>query len=262
MPEAMLYFGNRCNRDCWFCCVEGSPAGRDLPFAEGAAEQILDLLLPDARIKLYGGEPTLHVDRVIELVRGLRRGGYLGRLTIFSNGIQADRLIRILEADPPSADHPGSDAYLNHYIWHGLGVDPVPPAQRAKIERWARTNPGRIWLSHEDLVPVGGAAEGGASPGRGLLPAATPDFGGRCARCWPTVKGDGRIHACAFAAEVEAPHLDLGRMEDGPGALAERHAAFLRWVEEALEPAAHAAGEAPCVTCLRQGSAAPPVPTG
>jgi len=256
----MLYFGNRCSRDCYFCCVEGSPEGEFIPFEPEGVEQILEILAPHGRIKLYGGEPTLHHRHCIELVRRLRLQGYVGRLTIFSNGIQADRLIQMLEADPPTEGHPGSDTYLNHFIWHGIGVPSIPESRRQQILAWAEAHPGRVWLSHEDVVPVGAAEK----PENQLpLLGRTPDFGGRCARCFPTLRSDGRIHACAFAAEVQAPQYDLGRMGDSAQAVSDRYRSFMTWVDEVLEPEAANRSESPCVTCLRWArSGNGPLPEG
>jgi len=201
-------------------------------------------------VKLYGGEPTLHHRHLIEVLETLRGMGYRGRWTVFSNGVQAGRLVEMLEADPPCEKHAGSDAYLNYRIWHGLGVEPIPEGRRRTLEHWGRENPGRLWLSHEDVLPVGGGE--GAAPTPLPDTGDLPDFAGACARCWPTVRSDGRLHACAFAAEVESPLYDLGHAEDEPARVAKRHADFLRWIEETLEPEARARGEAPCTTCLRR----------
>lgn len=253
LPEAMLYFGNDCNRDCYFCCVEAKPGGSFVAYQAGQVGRMLELIRPDARLKLYGGEPTLYHTHLIEVIHVLRSGGYVGRLTVFSNGIQADRLIEMLEADPPTERHPGTDAYLNYAIWHGRGVQPIPHGRRAKLLQYASVHPGRLFLSHEDIIPVGGAEDVPAGPvpaGLAGPAAAIPDFGGRCARCFPTLKSDGTIHACAFAAEERAGQFDLGRLGDPATRVAARHRAFLEWVETVLEPAARAAGQAPCAICL------------
>ncbi|MGI9041454.1 MAG: radical SAM protein [Gemmatimonadales bacterium] len=253
-PEVMLYFGNDCNRDCYFCCVEAKPGGSFLRYTPDRVGEILELIHPAARIKLYGGEPTLYHRHLIEVTAALRGGGYVGRLTIFSNGIQADRLIEMLEADPAGSAHPGSDVYLNYAIWHGRGVEQIPAGRRAKLVAWAAAHPGRIYLSHEDLIPVGGAER---APADTSLPQRVPDFGGKCARCFPTLKSDGTIHACAFAAEEPAAQYALGRLGDPPQEVASRYRQFLGWVEQVLEPAAAAAGESPCTVCLRWARAEP-----
>jgi MoaA/NifB/PqqE/SkfB family radical SAM enzyme len=246
LPEILLYPGNRCNRDCHFCCVDGSPGGSFAPFALDAPERLVQLIQPGARIKLYGGEPTLHHRYFTGFIRDLRRLGYVGRLTVFSNGVQSQRLIHMLEADPPADHHRGTDAYLNHYVWHGDGVEPIPPGRRAELQAWGTANPGRLWLGHEDVLQVGGAARHTSDD-----VAGRPDFRGRCARCHPTMKSDGRIHACAFAVEVEAAQYDLGTIAQSPWQLRARRQRFLRWVDEVLEPAAADREEHPCVTCLR-----------
>lgn len=263
--EAMLYFGNECNRECGFCCVEGSPAGGFVPLDAVRIAHVLDLIRPDARIKLYGGEPTLRHRHITAVVRALRAGGYVGRLTIFSNGVQAARLIAMLEADPPASSHRGSDAYLNQAIWYGRGAPGLPPARRARLLDWAAENPGRLYLSHADVLPVGAASRNPgeevseppvrrtAKPAEGTDTQAEwtePGFGGRCARCHPTLRSDGRIHACAFAANVDSPLYDLGELGDAAADIAARHGRFLEWIDSELEPAAAAAGVSPCTLCL------------
>ncbi len=248
LPEVLLYVGNSCNRDCYFCCVDGRPSGWFKAFDLTAPVNVMKIIRPDARIKLYGGEPTSYHKHLIEVMQTLRGLGFTGLFRIFSNGILADRLIQMLESDPATTAVKGSDSFLNYSIWHGLGVKPIPPKARAKLEEYSRTHPDRVWLSHEDLIPVGGAE---TKPITGRPAGKIPDFGGKCARCFPTLRSDGLIHACAFAAEVVSPQFDLGRIGDSPEAVGANYREFLRWIGEELEPAAAAAGEAPCVTCLR-----------
>jgi len=253
LPEVNLYFGNDCNRDCDFCCVEGRPGGTFEPFRDDAAAALMRILLPEGRVKLYGGEPTLHEEHLIDLVRDLRSLGYEGRWTIFSNGIRARTLIRMLESDPPGDTSEGSDAYLNYRIWNGIGVEPIPPGRRTILTDWAKLHPGRIWLSHEDVLEVGAAEDGEAPAAPGAArPGRTELVAGECARCWPTVRSDGRVHACAFAVEVESEQYALGDVGDDPARIGERHAAFIEWIDRELEPAARAAGEPACTTCLRR----------
>jgi hypothetical protein len=246
-PEVLLYFGNACNRECAFCCVDGRPGGSYRPFTRSAVRSIFERIRPDARVKLYGGEPTLYHNHLINVVRALRAGGYVGRLTIFSNGIQAARLIAMLDADPATDLHPGSDAYLNHLIWLGRGADPIPEGRRRALLTWAAVHPGRLFLGHEDILPVGGAAA--AATRDGALSDA-PDFAGRCARCYPTFRSDGTVHACAFAAEVRSPQYDLGTLDDTAEQIAERRAQFLQFIEQVVEPEAALRAVSPCRVCL------------
>ena len=251
-PEVMLYLGNACNRECSFCCVDGSPAGLSRPFTPAVVRSLLERIRPDARIKLYGGEPTLHHRHLIRVVRSLRSGGYIGRLTVFSNGVQARRLIEMLESDPPAEGHPGSDAYLNHAIWNGRGAPPIPAGRRRILLEWAVANPGRLFLGHDDILPVGAAERPVARAG----PLAdAPDFGGHCARCFPTLRSDGTVHACAFAAEVRSVVYDLGRIEDGAREITDRRARFLRFIDEVVEPEAARLGEPACRVCLSHARA-------
>lgn len=249
LQEVMLYFGNDCNRDCGFCCVEGRPGGSFRPFRRRDVRTIAARIRPDARIKLYGGEPTLHHRHLIRVTAELRAHGYVGRLTIFSNGVQARRLIEMLDADPPAGASAGSDAYLNQAIWRGEGAPVIPPGRRRQLLDWASGHPGRLFLGHEDVLPVG-AAEANAATF-----ANRPAFGGRCARCHPTLHSDGRVHACAFAAEVRSPVYALGTLDDEAAHIASRRARFIDWIEREVEPAATRRGVPPCTECLERARA-------
>jgi hypothetical protein len=242
LPEVMLYFGNECNRACDFCCVEGRPDGTWAAFSPAHADALLERIRPDARIKLYGGEPTLHPRALLGHTAALRAGGYAGRHTNFSKRIQSDRLIGMLEADPPTPRHPGSDAYLNQPIWTGSGAEPIPEGRKRRLLAWSAANPGRLFLGHEDILPVG-AAEG--SPGAG-------GFGGSCARCHPTYHADGRVLACAFSAEVDSPVYALGTIADNAQTIRRRRAAFLAWIDDDVEPEAKRRSVPACVVCLER----------
>ena len=58
------------------------------------------------------------------------------------------------------------------------------------------------------------------------------------AQGFPVLTTKGRFHACPFAAEIDAPHFDLGRAGTAPAAVRENYRTFLRWVDETLDPAA------------------------
>lgn len=248
LPELLLYFGNDCNRDCHFCCVEGHPGGTFRAFPDDLPEWLMQTVRSDGRIKYYGGEPTLYQQHLNEITSRLRCLGFKGSIRIYSNGVQADRLIQMLESDPPREDIAGSETYLNYYVWHGLGVKGVPPQKREKLNDYARNHPNRLWLSHEDIIPVG-AAE--TFEPEIELDDTPPAFGNHCARCYPTVKSDGIVHACAFAAEERAPQYVLGRIGDNVEKISKAYGDFLHWVDTELEPHAARLGESPCSVCLR-----------
>jgi len=54
-----------------------------------------------------------------------------------------------------------------------------------------------------------------------------------------------------FAAEVDAPHYDLGRVGTDPGVVLANYRTFRRWVDETLDPAARARGVTSCEMCHR-----------
>jgi len=243
-PELHLYLGSRCNRACFFCTVRGEPDGWIGQFSPELVERIRAWVAPEGNLKLYGGEPTLEVEAVLALLAELRRGGFAGWFTVFTNGVQAERVIRLLEADPRL------EVVLNHSILYGLGVEPLPPASRALLIAAAPRFPGRIFASHADLAPAGRAlTPEGALPDQGLAA-----FGGQCPRCWPVLTARGELYACPFPVEDRLPHHHLGEAAvlRPPEAVA-GHRSFLDWIERELEPRARAAGVHPCRLC-----AAPP----
>ena len=108
LRELYLYDGNFCNRACAWCTVFGSPQGWYTAHTTGVLEGALAAVAKDGNIKFYGGEPTLHSDSLLQAMRFLRARGFQGLFTIYSNGIKARTLIRLLESGPQS------EAVLNY----------------------------------------------------------------------------------------------------------------------------------------------------
>ena len=54
---------------------------------------------------------------------------------------------------------------------------------------------------------------------------------------------------CPFAAEIDSPHFDLGRVGSGPETVYDNYRAFLRWVDDTLDPAAEKRGVSSCEMC-------------
>lgn len=226
--ELHLYTGSRCNRTCSFCCVNGEPGGSYAPWTEATLETALSLVAPGGSLKFYGGEPTLDADNQIWALRWLREKGFAGTFTIFSNGIQAKALLSILEADE------GALAVLNYSIATGSMETPIPPGARKTLEAWAKSHPGRVFLSHDFVVPVG-RQEGGAG-----------DSAGKCFRCWPTLTSFEDLHACPFAVEEKRAHYELGKSAEA----IERFEGFLHWIETELEPEAERQKKNACAVCV------------
>ena len=72
-----------------------------------------------------------------------------------------------------------------------------------------------------------------------------------CVRCFPVLTTRGRFHACPFAAEIAAPHFDLGVVGSDPATVFANYATFLRWVDDTLDPAARERGVSSCEMCHR-----------
>ncbi len=247
--ELHLYEGNFCNRDCSWCTIDGSPEGWYQPYSSEVLQQAIETLAPDGNLKFYGGEPTLHTDEIVSAIEVVRNQGFHGLITVFSNGIQADKLIRILESDPRS------EAVLNYSIYHGRDAEPIPEASKTRLEAWATQHPNRIFQGYKVLFHAGSGA------GRSFDVDREADYHGMgegCVRCFPVLTTRGRFHACPFAAEIEAPHFDLGRVGSTADEVFEAYTTFLGWVDEVLDPAAREREISSCEMCHRHLHELPP----
>jgi hypothetical protein len=263
--ELHLYNGSRCNRACEFCTVAGSPSGWYEPFTPPVLDLALQLVAPDGNLKIYGGEPTLDPANIRESMAYLRAGGFTGWFTLFTNGVLAERLIALLEADDRC------EAVLNYSILFGDGAPPLPRRAQRALEEYARGRPGVLFASHPDLVPVGPGATFASHEPR-------PSFQGTCPRCPPVLTSRGLLHACPFAVELEHEQYRIGGSglgargpgRDGPGREPgagsrepvpdprapspetlsfDRWLRFRDWIGEVITPRAEATGRHPCAVC-------------
>jgi hypothetical protein len=242
LRELHLYEGNFCNRACEWCTIDGSPSGWYRPYAPAVLDQALATLAPDGNLKFYGGEPTLHHDEVKRAIAYVRGRGFRGLVTVFSNGIKAERLIDILDGDARS------EAVLNYSIYHGRDADPLPVHARERLEAWAAAHPGRLFQGYKVLFHAGSGADRDFDRDR---EAAFHGLGTGCVRCFPVLTTKGRFHACPFAAEIDAPHYDLGRVGSDPATVFRNYRTFRRWIDDVLDPAARARGVSSCAMCHR-----------
>lgn len=242
LRELHLYEGNFCNRTCAFCTINGSPEGWYQPYEPAVLEQARRSVAADGNIKFYGGEPTLHATAIIDAMAWLRAHGFVGLFTIFSNGVKADRLLAILDSDPRS------EAVLNYSILHGRDAEPLPSHARAALEDWARAHPNRVFQGYKILFHAGAGADGAFDRDR---EADFHGLGQGCVRCFPVLTSQGKFHACPFAAEVDAPHYDLGRVGSDPATVFANYRGFRRWIDDVLDPAARARGISSCEMCHR-----------
>ena len=243
LRELHLYEGNFCNRDCSWCTINGSPDGWYQAYTPAVLEQALDTLAANGNLKFYGGEPTLHTPEIVGAMRYVRERGFTGLITVFSNGIQAEKLISILESDPKS------EAVLNYSIYHGRDAKPMPRYSRDRLEQWALMNPNRIFQGYKVLFHAGGGAEEKFDQDR---ESDYHGMGNRCVRCFPVLTTKGRFHACPFAAEIDSPHFDLGGVGSSSETVFENYRTFLHWVDKELDPAAEARGISSCEMCHRR----------
>ncbi|GAB4455546.1 MAG: hypothetical protein OHK0029_11900 [Armatimonadaceae bacterium] len=235
--ELHLYTGSQCNRACSFCCVYGEPGGGYAPWSEPALDQALRLVAKRGSLKFYGGEPTLDTPNLLWAMEYLRRSGFAGVFTIFSNGIRARSLVQILEGDTDTL------AVLNYSIATGRGEEPLPDAARIRLQEWAARNPERLFVSHDFVIPVGRQEGGQAFAENGSEPT-------KCFRCFPVLTSSGLLHACPFAVEEDRPHYHLGNTETDAATAQERFQQFLQWMTEVLEPRAEASGINACTLCV------------
>jgi hypothetical protein len=243
LRELHLYEGNFCNRACSWCTIHGSPDGWYQPYTKTVLDQALATLAADGNLKFYGGEPTLHTPAIVESIRHCRERGFTGLVTIFSNGVQAEKLIAILESDPRT------EAVLNYSIFHGRDAEPLPAAAKTKLEHWAAAHPGRLFKGYKVLFHAGGGAVEEFDRDR---EAEYHGMSTGCVRCFPVLTTKGRFHACPFAAEIDAPHFDLGGAANDPALVRENYRRFLDWVDDTLDPAARERGISSCEMCHRR----------
>jgi hypothetical protein len=249
LRELHLYEGNFCNRTCSWCTINGSPRGWYQRYTPAILDAALAATARDGNIKFYGGEPTLHGDEIIKAIRYLRDHEFRGLITVFSNGIKAGRLIEILESDPRS------EAVLNYSIFEGRDAEPLRSHAKARLESWSASHPGRIFKGYKVIFHAGGGSQLKFDADR------ESDFHGLgrgCVRCFPVLTTKGRFHACPFAAEIDAPHYDLGHTATEPAKVFRNYRLFRRWVDETLDPAARERGISSCEMCHTRLAELPP----
>ena len=242
LRELHLYEGNFCNRTCTWCTIKGSPDGWYANYNRAVLDQAAATIAPDGNLKFYGGEPTLHASAIIDAMAYLRGRGFHGLFTIFSNGVQAQRLIDILESDGRS------EAVLNYSIYHGRDAEPLRPHAKERLESWAAAHPNRIFQGYKVLFHAGAGADHTYDRDR---EADFHGLGSGCVRCFPVLTSQGRFHACPFAAEIDAPHYDLGRVGSDPQVVFRNYRTFRAWIDTTLDPAARQRGISSCEMCHR-----------
>jgi len=240
LRELHLYEGNLCNRDCAWCTVDGSPKGWRASYSKELMDEAMRSLARDGNLKFYGGEPTIHHHEIVTVIAYLRSKGFQGLVTIFSNGVLADRLIEVLESDARS------ECVLNYSIYHGRDAEPLPMKSKQRLEDWSRSHPGRIFQGYKVLFHAGSGTKLEFSEDR---ESSFHGMGRGCNRCFPVLTTRGQYHACPFAAEVDAPHFELGRCGDDPARVYENYRAFRRWIDDELDPAAERLGMTSCEVC-------------
>jgi hypothetical protein len=246
LPEIHLYFGSLCNRSCDFCVVSGSPEGWVAELDERLLDSLLTMVHPQAQIKIYGGEPTLIADNLAWAFGYLRARGFAGRLVIFSNGIQAHRLIRLLKADEDIC------CVLNYSILTGTDAEPLPTGALQQLIEHERQHPGRLFAGHADLIQVGRAV----GWEKGQLTERSR-FEQTCPRCHPVLTTRGKYHACPFAVEVDAPQYRLGDLASAPEEVRANFDSFLHWIDAVLLPAAQQQRRHPCQVCTAAAGTLP-----
>ena len=273
LSDLHVYTGSKCNRECDFCIVSGRPDGWYQPITEETLSAAIEMVPMDGTIKFYGGEPTIAPDNLLWAMSRLRERGFRGWFTIFSNGVLADRIIKLLEADDRT------DVVLNYSILHGEDASPIPPDSLARLKAFAVSHPDRIYSSHAGVFPFGRGVDFVAEVGQAHINermqtsmakkmeigeldqtkvAEAEDRGFRlCPRCRPVVGTDGRHHACPFAVESKMPHFDMGAVTDPAYQVLARYQRFLDWINDVLEPEAEALQIHPCLVCTHHLSTLP-----
>jgi hypothetical protein len=248
LRELHLYEGNFCNRTCSWCTIGGSPAGSYRKYTPAVLDQAISTIARDGNLKFYGGEPTLHASDVIDAISYVREHGFEGLITIYSNGVKADSLIQILESDPRS------EAVLNYSIYHGRDATPLGDHAKARLEEFARANPGRIFQGYKVLFHAGGGVDERFERDR---EASFHGMSGGCVRCFPALTTKGQFHACPFAAEIDSPHYKLGASGSNGEKIARNYKRFRDWADDVLDPAATERNISSCEMCHKHLSELP-----
>ncbi|MEB3357090.1 MAG: radical SAM protein [Synechococcales bacterium] len=243
LQELHLYPGNRCNRDCDFCTVFGTPKGWYHEYTAEHLDAVLNTVVQQdlGTVKFYGGEPTLNHENVMWAIAHLRERGFPGAIVIYSNGIQAERLLGILASDPLAK----TTASLNYSIATGDGAPQMPQKSLALLEDYERQHPGAIAIGHPDIVDSGR----GVDPFTGEV--SRPKTNHRCPHCYPVLTTAGQFHACPFAVENASPHFHLGDLDSRPDTVAQNFRAFLHWLDTVHEPYAQQHDLPACTVCWK-----------
>ena len=241
LMELHLYPGNRCNRDCDFCTVFGSPQGEYSEYTSEHLDAALRtvMLHEGGALKFYGGEPTLNHQNVIWAIAYLRQHAFTGAIVIYSNGIRAEQLLAILDADPLRR----TTASLNYSIATGDGAPQMPLKSLQQLEAYEQAHEGAIAIGHPDIV----------DSGRGVDPftgeETRPKVNSQCPHCYPVLKSDGQYHACPFAIENDAPHFQLGDLQSSPAEISGNFKTFFKWLDTVHQPYAEAHNLPACTVC-------------
>jgi hypothetical protein len=243
MDELHLYHGSRCNRTCNCCCVNGAPEGDHTPFGEEVLRAAVGMVASRGSLKIYGGEPTLEAAGLRKAVGRLRELGFGGAVTIFSNGLRPRVLLDLLETDPRLY------VVLNRAIATGEGEEPLSYHALSLLATFEAAYPGRIFLSHDFVVPIGRQTTDGR---RRTTDRSIPNPKSQIQnQCWPVLTSSGRFHACPFAVAYDYPQYRLGDVAEDAPVVQRRFQAFKEWITLRVEPEAERLGRHPCEVCCR-----------
>jgi hypothetical protein len=213
-----LVVTSACNRQCTYCFTldQVSPARRFLPLP--AFDAYLDFLDRSGidRVRLLGGEPTLH-PRFPELVRRARRAGKA--VTVFSNGLMPAPALACLEALPTQE----CTVVVNVTPGGGAGR---PKRQRETLRRLGKRAMPGLNFYRTDLEPgfvLDLVAESGCRPVV-RLSMAHPVLSGR----------NDYIHPGQYRA-IGARVASLGRQAGAAGVRLELDCGFVRCMFSAAE---------------------------
>jgi hypothetical protein len=114
------------------------------------------------------------------------------------------------------------------------------------LEEWAAAHSGRLFQGYKVLFHAGAGAKLTYERDR---EAGYHGMSAGCVRCFPVLTTRGQFRACPFAAEIDSPHYDLGRVGAEPNRVFENYQRFRKWADDTLDPAAAARGISSCEMC-------------
>ena len=210
LRELHLYEGNFCNRTCSGARSTARRTGWYQTYAPAVLDQALrHASPPTATSSSTAASRRCTPTAIIDAMAYLRGRGFRGLFTIFSNGVKADRLHRRSSTATRAARRCSTTRSTT-----AATPSRCRRTRKQRLEEWARAHPEPHLPGLQGALPRRRRRRAALTTAT-ARPTSTASARG-CVRCFPVLTSQGRFHACPFAAEIDAPHYDLGRVGTDP----------------------------------------------